>query len=70
MAKSKFTFEKRQREKAKRLKQIEKASKRMMAKQQKTHALSGKDSDAADPVSGSPSVDEMSDNAGRDEGSL
>jgi len=52
MARTKYTFEKRQREKAKRLKQIEKASKRLAVKQRKAEAdlvMSEKNSVETDP---------------------
>jgi hypothetical protein len=64
MARSKYTFEKRQREKARRLKQIEKASKRMKAKQQKADVnpeMSGENSDQADLESDSQSLFENTD---------
>ncbi len=64
MAKSRYTFDKRQREKAKRLKQIEKISKRMMAKKQKANAdgeIPGENSDATDLESGSPSASDSRD---------
>ncbi len=51
MARTKYTFEKRQREKARRLKQIEKASKRLKAKREKAEAepgMPGGNPDAAD----------------------
>lgn len=50
MARTKYTFEKRQREKARRLKQIEKASKRLKSKQQQKPetdiGMPGENSDA------------------------
>lgn len=41
MARSKYTFEKRQKEKAKRQKQIEKSAQRMMAKKAKAASEAG-----------------------------
>jgi hypothetical protein len=52
MARTKYAFEKRQREKAKRLKQIEKSAKRFSGKQRKAEtdpAMSGDNSDEAEP---------------------
>jgi hypothetical protein len=68
MAKSKNDLEKRQREKAARLKHIKAASKRMMAKQQKAHKPSGKGSRPADKAADGTSLYENPDHAGSDEG--
>lgn len=52
MARSKYTFDKRSKEKARQQKQMEKAAKRIMAKQQKANLKAGTpnaDFDAAEP---------------------
>jgi hypothetical protein len=67
MAKPKHDFEKRQREKAERLKHIKAASIRMMAKQKKARKSSGKDSRPADKSSDGAFLHGNSDHAGPDE---
>ncbi len=67
MAKHRNDSEKRQREKAVRLKHIKAASKRMMAKQHKASKPSGKISSPADKSFESISLYEHSDHAGPDE---
>ena len=50
MAKTRYTFEKRQKEKARQLKQIEKASKRMKAKQPKVDEGGDAPGESSGPV--------------------